>query len=129
MSLEAQADVIVVEGQGSIFQPVYSPVTVAISHGCRPDYHVLCHRLARDETELASRLRGAASRYEQLHSALGFRSQLLAVSLNTADVDEAEAKRSTDEGRRLGVPCVDVVRDGADEIAAAFTAMSGLCAP
>ena len=124
MTLEAQADVIVVEGQGSIFHPVYSPVTVAISHGCRPQYHVLCHRLRDGETGLADRLRQAADRYERLHSALGFRSQLLAVSLDTAAVGEPDAKRAIDEGRRLGVPCVDAVRYGADDIAVAFTALS-----
>ena len=39
------AAVVIVEGQGGILHPAYSPSTVALMHACRPQHHVLCHRL------------------------------------------------------------------------------------
>jgi uncharacterized NAD-dependent epimerase/dehydratase family protein len=124
MTLESQADTIVIEGQGSIFHPAYSPVTVAISHGSRPQHHVLCHRLDRNERNVIDRLRRAASHYDLLHAALGIRSNLLAVSLDTSRFDTARVDLTKRVGRELGVPCVDVIRDGAEKIADALVALA-----
>lgn len=41
----ADADVIVIEGQGSIFHPGFSGLPVALMHVVAPQWLVLCHRL------------------------------------------------------------------------------------
>lgn len=110
-----------VEGQGSLFHPGYSGVTMGLMHGAAPEKMILCHQPSRthirryDEVPippLATVLRG----YEE---AMSWRvpSKVVAVALNTYDLDEAAAKdaiaRAEDE---LGLPATDVVRFGAAKL-------------
>jgi len=107
-----------VEGQGSLFHPGYSGVTMGLMHGTAPEKMVLCHQPTRtcirryDEVPippLKTILRG----YEE---AASWRapSKVVAMALNTYDLDERAAKdaikRVEDD---LGLPATDVVRFGA----------------
>ncbi|MCX6113296.1 MAG: DUF1611 domain-containing protein, partial [Proteobacteria bacterium] len=40
---EKNRDLLFVEGQGSIFQPIYSAVTMGLVHGTAPDAMIFCH--------------------------------------------------------------------------------------
>ena len=109
-----------VEGQGSLFHPGYSGVTMGLMHGTAPEKMILCHQPTRTCIRrydvpippLETVLRG----YEEAASwrAPG---KVAAVALNTYDLEEAAAidaiKRVEDD---LGLPATDVIRFGAAKL-------------
>jgi uncharacterized NAD-dependent epimerase/dehydratase family protein len=108
-----------IEGQGSLFHPSFSGVTMALVHGGRPDALVLCHEPTR------SHMRGLP--HYQLPTLEDLRElslrtarivnpdvTVIGVSVNTAAMDEADARRYlADVERRMGLPAVDPFREGA----------------
>ena len=107
-----EADLIVVEGQGSIAHPGYSGVTLSLLHGACPDAMVLVHHLGRKRYRHPpfhplpplARLREA---YERL-AAFVHPAQVVAVAVNPHGVRAAEARRLRDTIERcLGLPVVD----------------------
>ncbi|MEJ8566919.1 DUF1611 domain-containing protein [Elongatibacter sediminis] len=108
----------VVEGQGSLFHPGYSGVSLGLLHGSQPDAFVVCHDATR------TRVAGwehfslpSLTECIELHVAAGRRTnpdiQCVGVSVNTSQVDAAEREnclqRFADE---TGLPCVDPLIDG-----------------
>jgi uncharacterized NAD-dependent epimerase/dehydratase family protein len=112
-------DLILVEGQGSLGHPAYSGVTLGLMHGSCPDCLILC---SADPTEEV--FRGvprpsparAARLYEEV-AALIKPAPVVAISLNTRGLDEAEAHNLiaavADE---TGLPTADPFRGPADPI-------------
>jgi len=112
------ADVVLVEGQGSIIHPGYSGVTLGLLHGSCPDAMILCHQTTRQhigEYRTAPWLRiPSLQRYVELYEMLGSAvhpTRVIGISLNTFDLSESEARaacrRATDE---TGLPATDPVR-------------------
>jgi uncharacterized NAD-dependent epimerase/dehydratase family protein len=115
-----------IEGQGSLFHPSFSGVTLALVHGGQPDALVLCHDPVRPH------LRGLP------HFALPSLEELAEVSLRlarmvnpdcriaglsiiTANMEPRAVVSYLEEvEQQFGVPAVDPMRLGADRLAAAL---------
>jgi uncharacterized NAD-dependent epimerase/dehydratase family protein len=111
-----------IEGQGSLFHPSYSGVTLALVHGGQPDALILCHEPTR------AHMRGLPG--YALPSLEALRDLALAtarivnpgvrvtgVAINTAGLGEAEAidhLAAVEEW--IGLPTVDPFRQGAGRL-------------
>src|SRR6184192_2250546 len=115
------ADLILVEGQGSLIHPGYSGVTLGLLHGCCPDALILCHQATREYIgdyhgrepwvkipplpELVEIYERAAAPVRP--------TKVIGICLNTYDLSEAQAQdavaRAADE---TGLPATDPVRFG-----------------
>jgi len=116
-----RGDLLWLEGQGSIYHPAYSGVTLGLLHGSSADVLVLCHRAGRTQiadypgTPLPS-LPDVVRDYE---AAAGWvkRARVEAVALNTAGLDDAAAHAAiTRAQEQTGRVTDDVVRFGADRV-------------
>ena len=115
----------IIEGQGSLFHPSYSGVTMALIHGGQPDALILCHEPTR--THMRGLPHFQLPTLEQLRDTalllawvVNPACQVVGVSVNTSGmaVDEADRYLKTLENR-LGLPCVDPYRQGAERLAEA----------
>ncbi len=115
-----------IEGQGSLFHPSYSGVTMALVHGGQPDALVLCHEPTR--THQRGLPHFSVPSLEDLRDVsltLARRVnpdvRVVGVSINTAAMSAAEAEAHLAETEaRLGLPTVDPYRQGAARLAAAL---------
>ncbi len=120
----------VIEGQGSLFQPAYAAVSLALLHGSQPDAIVVCHDPARthidgypdyplpsierciEDNVRAAQLTNRAAR-------------VVGISLDTSalsDVERAEAIAQM--AARTGLPVIDPIATGAEAIVDALLAES-----
>ncbi len=107
-----------IEGQGSLFHPSYSGVTLALIHGGQPDALILCHEPTR------SHMRGlpgyALPSLEALRDLALTMARIVnpevvvaGVSINTAALSGGEALACLAEAEdRMGLPAVDPFRTG-----------------
>lgn len=112
------ADIVLVEGQGSINHPGYSGVTLSLLHGSCPDAMILCHQASRvylgDYREASwvriPPLTDYIRWYEDIGSAV-HPTKVVGISLNTYDLDDAAAKAAIAKAaKETGLPCTDPVR-------------------
>ena len=109
-----------IEGQGSLLHASYAGVSLGLMHGAQPDCLVLCHEPTR--THMRGLPHYPIPKLEdciQLNLANGKLTnpdcKMLGVSVNTVALSEASAKSYLSEiSDRLGLPCLDVMRGGAD---------------
>lgn len=128
------ADVVLVEGQGSINHPGYSGVTLGLLHGSCPDAMILCHQASRQyigDYRQASWLRiPPLAEYVEVYERIAgmvHPSTVVGIAMNTYDLDDAAAREACERATaETGLPCTDAVRfDPAplvDAIAAAAAA-------
>jgi uncharacterized NAD-dependent epimerase/dehydratase family protein len=129
------ADIVLVEGQGSINHPGYSGVTQSLLHGSCPDALILCHQASR--VHVGDYRPGAWVKippltdyirwYEDIGSAV-HPTKVIGISLNTYDLDDAAAKAAIAKAaKETGLPCTDPVRyDPAPLVDAILAARKGL---
>ena len=112
------ADVVLVEGQGSINHPGYSGVTLGLLHGSCPDALILCHQCTReyigDYREAAWLRIPPLTEYIRWYETIGSAvhpTRVIGVSLNTYDMTAADARRACEAtARETGLPATDPVR-------------------
>jgi uncharacterized NAD-dependent epimerase/dehydratase family protein len=113
-------DWVIVEGQGSIVHPGYAGVTLGLLLGALPSAMVLCHQPRRTEIRHGGvpipPLSDLVRRYEDALAPIR-PGKVVALALNTFDLDDAAAQRAVDaSARATGLPATDVVRFGAAKI-------------
>ena len=119
------ADVVLVEGQGSIIHPSYSGVTYGLLHGSLPHAMVLCHQPSRrainNHPWVALPSLSDLVRMHEAAAAPLRPAPVVAVALNTFDLDEAAARSAVAAaGRETGLPATDPVRFDPASIAEAI---------
>jgi len=107
-----------IEGQGAIFHPGYSGVTLGLLHGSQPDAIVVCHEAARETLEgfEGFHVRPIAE-YIDLYLRLGRLTnpdiRCFGVSINTSKVPPGKrVQYLTGLSRELALPCIDPLVDG-----------------
>lgn len=112
--------VLVIEGQGSLFHPRYSCVTLGLLHGALPDGLVLCYQMGRrtigDMGLPLPSLEQTRDFYEAA-ARIMHPCRVIGVAINGYGYSDAavEAERQTVR-RRLGVPACDVLRHGPGDL-------------
>jgi uncharacterized NAD-dependent epimerase/dehydratase family protein len=109
------ADLVLVEGQGSIIHPSFSGVTYGLLHGSMPHAQVMCAQPSRTTIRnnewvaipaLPEFIRMSEAAAAPLRTA-----PVIAVALNTFDLTESEARRAIERAEReTGLPATDPVR-------------------
>lgn len=117
LTIEAakDADIVLVEGQGSLLHPAYSGVTLGLIHGSLPHAMVLCAQPSRETIH-----RNPWVRIPPLHDMIRLHemvtehlrpSPVIAVALNTFDLSDHEAREAVVRiAGETGLPTTDPVR-------------------
>jgi D-glutamate N-acetyltransferase len=122
-----RGDLLFVEGQGSLFHPAYSGVTLGLLHGSAPDLLVLVHKPNathnRNYPELPILpLNELIAAYESVAAPVR-PARVAAIALNTSDLDEDAARVAIAEAEReTGLGADAVVRFGAERVLQAVLA-------
>jgi uncharacterized NAD-dependent epimerase/dehydratase family protein len=116
-----RGDLLFVEGQGALFHPAYSGVTLGLLHGSAPDLLILVHKPNathnRNYPEVPiPPLNELIASYESIASRVR-PARVGAVALNTSDLDEEAARAAiADAERETGLVTDDVVRFGPERV-------------
>jgi len=112
----------VIEGQGSLFHPGYSGVSLGLLHGSQPDAFVLCHDATRTAVSGWEHypLPGVQEAIE-MHVAMGRRTnpsiRCVGISVNTSKLESGKRlDYLRDLGTATGLPCIDPLIDGCGAI-------------
>jgi len=117
-----RGDLLFVEGQGGLFHPAYSGVTLGLLHGSAPDLLILVHKAGA--TALRSypdlplpALPDLIASYEAVARPVR-PARVAAIALNTSDVSSDDDARAAIEATQseTGLVADDVVRFGADRV-------------
>ena len=108
----------VIEGQGTLFHPGYSGVSLGLLHGSQPDAFVVCHDATRkvmsgwEHYPLPS-----IEECINMHNQLGQRTNpdisCVGISINTSGLHKDKRQEYLDSlQKETGFPCIDPLVDG-----------------
>jgi uncharacterized NAD-dependent epimerase/dehydratase family protein len=116
-----RGDLLFVEGQGALFHPAYSGVTLGLLHGSAPDQLILVHkagaRAIRNYPDLPiPPLPELIAAYELVTSRVR-PAKVTAIALNTSTLDEDDARAAVEAAQEeTGLTADDVVRFGPERV-------------
>ncbi|MGH2761906.1 MAG: DUF1611 domain-containing protein, partial [Thermoleophilaceae bacterium] len=116
-----RGDLLFVEGQGALFHPAYSGVTLGLLHGSAPDLLVLVHKAGaaavRNYPDLPiPALPELIAAYEAVARPVR-PARVAALALNTSELDEHDARAATGRAEEeTGLVADDVVRFGPERV-------------
>lgn len=120
LNASPQSEVLLVEGQGSIFHPAYAPVTFGLLYGSAPDALLLCHRPNMQHIDGFENSIPSLSALIVAHESILSHvkpARVAAIALDTSALDAAGAQRAIDDvERETGLPADDPVRNGAGKL-------------
>ena len=125
------SEVLLVEGQGSLWHPAYSGVTLGLLHGSAPEALVFCHQPNRSQIEeppftKLPPLIEMIETYEHLARFLR-PAKVACISINTSGLDHDVARWAVNEiEEQTGIPTGDVFHGGAPKLWAALSEHLGL---
>jgi uncharacterized NAD-dependent epimerase/dehydratase family protein len=131
----ADADVVWIEGQGSLLHPA-STATLALMRGAAPTDLILVHRAGQEHIARSAEVRipplvDIIKLNESVCSAAGAlpAAKTRGIALNCGHLTDDEANHARAETEReTGLPCADVVRpDGAARLVDVLWPTNGLC--
>jgi len=114
-------EVLVIEGQGSVYHPAYSGVTVGLLHGSMPHVLLFTHATARTHISHYEQfklppIKQAIQLIEDLTKPL-FPAKVAAIALNTVGTSDAAALRAARKIEdQTGLPAADPIRHGAGKL-------------
>ena len=125
------SDVLLVEGQGSLWHPAYSGVTLSLLHGSAPHVLVLCHQAGRRAIEEPpyTKLPSLADMIAVYESAAATvrPAKVACVAVNcSGSSDRERARVLTDVEAETGVPAGDVMAGDAPRL---WDAVAGALPP
>ncbi|MBN1115009.1 MAG: DUF1611 domain-containing protein [Oligoflexia bacterium] len=114
-------DIVFIEGQGSIFQPIYSAVSMGLLHGSAPHKMIFCHLPSRKKIRYSNLdfpdMKTMIRLHEELASIV-LKSRVTGISLNCHDMSDNEARDIIKMTQDLtGLPCTDPVKFGVEDLA------------
>lgn len=121
---DASSDVLLVEGQGGLWHPAYSGVTLGLLHGSAPEVLVLVHRAGREAIEeppytKLPPLDHVVKTYEDIASWVR-PCKVACVALNCGGMSDEEASSHIQDAEELtGLPAGDVWRGDSEKLWAA----------
>jgi D-glutamate N-acetyltransferase len=109
------ADIVLVEGQGSILHPGYSGVSLGLLHGSLPHALIMCHQPSRKTFRHNSWLSiPPLADVIALHEAIAAPlrpARTIGISLNTSDLPDEEARGVIESvAQETGLPVTDPIR-------------------
>jgi uncharacterized NAD-dependent epimerase/dehydratase family protein len=112
----------VIEGQGSLFHPGYSGVSLGLLHGSQPDAFVVCHdatrtRISGWEHYALPSIRQAIDQYVVTGRLTNPDIRCVGITVNTSQLPpEARPACLANISKETGLPCIDPVLDGCKAI-------------
>ncbi len=126
--LEYDNQILVIEGQGSIFAPMYSGLTLAQVHGSSPHLLILCVDPSREHPRYFPKvdlppIDKAILIYEQLASLIMPDVKVMGISANTSSMNEEDALLYISNlENQFKIPVIDPIRFGCEKFESSVNA-------
>lgn len=114
-------EAIVVEGQGSLFHPLYSGVTLSLLHGLMPDGLIFGYEMGREETYGVEGQRlpphRKAIEFYEAAAEIFHPCRVIGLAVNGSRFSDDEVAAECERvEKELGLPACDVIRHGPDKL-------------